>query len=113
MRGSSDSQTWIDLFIMNEIKRFQIRGVPGEVKRVDFNRRVVDYWLPKEPTQHLLIAHDGQNIFDGRSSTHRGQTWQMAQSAVRVSQELGITPPAIIGVWHSSTPEILGAAGRI
>jgi predicted alpha/beta superfamily hydrolase len=29
----------------------------------------------------------------------------MAQSANRVSKELGIVPPAIIGVWHSSTKE--------
>jgi predicted alpha/beta superfamily hydrolase len=90
---------------MKEIKRFQIRGVAGDVKRVDFDGRIVDYWLPKEPATHLLIAHDGQNVFDGRTSTHRGQTWKMAQSANRVSKELGIVPPAIIGVWHSSTKE--------
>ena len=90
---------------MKEIKRFQIRGVAGDVRRVDFDGRIVDYWLPKEPATHLLIAHDGQNIFDGRSSTHRGQTWQMAQSANRVSKELGITAPAIIGVWHSGSKQ--------
>ena len=90
---------------MKEIKRFQIRGVAGDVKRVVFEGRIVDYWLPKEGAVHLLIAHDGQNVFDGRTSTHRGQTWKMAQSANRVSKELGITPPAIIGVWHSSTKE--------
>ena len=90
---------------MKEIKRFQIRGVAGEVKRVDFDGRIIDYWLPKEPATHLLIAHDGQNVFDGRTSTHRGQTWKMAQSAARVSKELGITPPAIIGVWHSGSKQ--------
>ena len=90
---------------MKEIKRFQIRGVAGDIKRVDFSGRTVDYWLPKESTERLLIAHDGQNIFDGGSSTHRGQTWQMAQSAIRVSRELGITPPAIIGIWHSGTKD--------
>ena len=90
---------------MKEIKRFQIRGIAGDIKRVDFDGRTVDYWLPKEPATRLLIAHDGQNIFDGHSSTHRGQTWQMAQSATRVSQALGISPPAIIAVWHSSTKD--------
>jgi enterochelin esterase-like enzyme len=29
----------------------------------------------------------------------------MAQSAIRVSRELGISTPSIIGVWHSSTTE--------
>jgi len=90
---------------MKEIKRFQIRGVTGDVKRVDFDGRTVDYWLPKAPATHVIVAHDGQNIFDGRTSTHRGQTWQMAQSAIRVSESLGITPPAIIGVWHSQSKE--------
>ena len=90
---------------MQEIKRFQVRGVPGEVIRVQFGSRIVDYWIPKGGTDRLLIAHDGQNVFDGKTSTHRGQTWKMAQSAIHVSQELGINPPAIIAVWHSSTKE--------
>jgi hypothetical protein len=90
---------------MHEIKRYQVRGVTGEVVRVQFGARTVDYWIPRGGTDRLLIAHDGQNVFDGKTSTHRGQTWKMAQSAIHVSQELGINPPAIIAVWHSSTKE--------
>jgi len=90
---------------MHEIKRYQVSGVPGEVVRVQFGARTVDYWIPRGGTDRLLIAHDGQNVFDGKTSTHRGQTWKMAQSAIHVSQELGINPPAIIAVWHSSTKE--------
>ncbi len=85
---------------MKRVKRYSIRGVPGFVNRVDFNGRLVDYWSPDSPTNHLLIAHDGQNIFDRATSTHRA-TWRMAQSAIRVSKKIGITPPAIIGVFHS------------
>lgn len=85
---------------MRQIKSFQIRGVAGAVNRVDFDGRLVDYWSPGKPTEHLLIAHDGQNVFDRDTSTRR-RTWRMAHSAVRVSQALGITPPAIIGVFHS------------
>jgi len=91
--------------MMQEIKRFQVRGVPGEVLRLNFGARTVDYWKPNKGSDKLLIAHDGQNVFDGKSSTHRGQTWEMAQSAIRVSRELGISTPSIIGVWHSSTKE--------
>jgi len=90
---------------MQEIKRFQVRGVPGEVVRVQFGSRTVDYWIPKGGTDRLLIAHDGQNVFDAKTSTHRGQTWKMAQAAIHVSQELGISPPAIIAVWHSKSKE--------
>lgn len=88
---------------MQEIKRYQVRGVPGEVVRALFGDRTVDYWLPKQGTDRVLIAHDGQNVFDGKTSTHRGQTWRMAQTATHVSQDLGLNPPAIIAVWHSSS----------
>jgi predicted alpha/beta superfamily hydrolase len=88
---------------MQEIKRFQIRGVPGEVVRTRFQERIVDYWAPRGSSEHLLIAHDGQNVFDGTTSTHRRQTWKMAQSAIDVAKQLGIKPPTIIAIWHSST----------
>lgn len=90
---------------MQEIKRFQLRGVPGQVVRTQFGERIVDYWMPEQGTDRVLIAHDGQNVFDGKSSTHRGQTWKMAQRAVHVSEELGINPPAIIAIWHSSSKQ--------
>jgi pimeloyl-ACP methyl ester carboxylesterase len=101
---------------MQEIKRFQIRGVPGEVVRTRFDDRIVDYWTPRGGSEHLLIAHDGQNVFDGSTSTHRRQTWKMAQSAIDVANEQGVKPPTIIGVWHSATifeeivPAIYGAS---
>lgn len=88
---------------MQEIKRFQIRGVPGEVVRTRFEDRIVDYWMPRGGSEHLLIAHDGQNVFDGTTSTHRRQTWKMAQAAIDVAEEQGIKPPTIVAVWHSST----------
>jgi enterochelin esterase-like enzyme len=88
---------------MELIKRYQIRGVPGEVSRFDFAGRTVELWAPQEPSEHLLIAHDGQNVFDGKSSTHRGKTWEMAQHAFKVGYETGQVPPVIIAVWHSST----------
>ena len=90
---------------MQEIKRFQIRGVPSEVVRTRFSDRIVDYWAPRGGSEHLLIAHDGQNVFDGTTSTHRRQTWKMAQAAIHVAQEQGIKPPAIVAVWHSATKE--------
>ncbi|MEY3279609.1 MAG: hypothetical protein RIR63_801 [Actinomycetota bacterium] len=90
---------------MELIKRYQVRGVPGEVSRVSFAGRIVDFWIPRGTTQHLLIAHDGQNVFDGKTSTHRRSTWEMAQSAIRVSEQLEINPPAIIAIWHSGSKQ--------
>jgi predicted alpha/beta superfamily hydrolase len=90
---------------MELVKRYQIRGVPGEVSRFDFAGRTVELWSPHEPSSHLLIAHDGQNVFDGKTSTFRGKTWEMAQHAFKVSHEVGVTPPVIIAVWHGSTKD--------
>ena len=90
---------------MELIKRYQVRGVPGEVNRVHFDGRTVDFWIPRGDTQHLLIAHDGQNVFDGKTSTHRRSTWEMAQSSIRVSEHLGLNPPAIIAIWHGGSKQ--------
>ena len=80
---------------------YQVRGVPGRVNRSSFRGRLVDFWSPPKPS-HLLIAHDGQNIFDPRTATRRS-TWRMAQNGIKVFEEAGLTPPAIIGVFHSSS----------
>jgi enterochelin esterase-like enzyme len=90
---------------MKLIKSYQIRGVPGEVLRFDFSGRTVELWAPQESSEHLLVAHDGQNVFDGKSSTFRGKTWEMAQSAFKVGYETGNVPPIIIAIWHSSTKQ--------
>jgi predicted alpha/beta superfamily hydrolase len=89
---------------MEQIKRFQVRGLPGWVNRVSFSGRIVDYWAPEGGSDHLLIAHDGQNIFDRRTATFI-YTWKLAQNAIRVASEMGKKPPLVIGIFHSSTKE--------
>ncbi len=89
---------------MMPVKSYQIRGVSEPVTRVEFEGRIVDFWTPETPSTHLIIAHDGQNVFDRRTST-RHQTWRMAHSAIRVSRELEITPPTIIAIFHSRNAE--------
>lgn len=88
---------------MKEIRRFQVRGIPGEVTRADFKGRIVDFWAPEGGSDSILIAHDGQNIFDPRTATHLRQTWKLTQNAIRVSKDAQRKPPLIIGVFHSST----------
>lgn len=87
---------------MKIVKRFQIRNLPGQVTRADFDGRTVDYWAPEKATEHLIVTHDGQNIFDPKTATHR-QTWNLAQTASRVFTERGLTPPAIIAIFHATT----------
>ncbi|MEN9516441.1 MAG: hypothetical protein RL733_966 [Actinomycetota bacterium] len=87
---------------MKEIRRYQVRGIPGAVTRADFAGRIVDFWAPEGGSEHLLVAHDGQNIFDPRTATHLRQTWKLTQSAIRVAKENNQKPPLVIGVFHSS-----------
>ena len=88
---------------MQVISHYQVRNVPGFVKRAEIAGRTVDFWSPARPS-HLLIAHDGQNVFDPRTATRR-KTWRMAQNAIKVFEEHGLTPPAIIGIFHSSSKD--------
>jgi predicted alpha/beta superfamily hydrolase len=89
---------------MEQIKRFQVRGLPGWVNRSSFSGRIVDYWAPEGGSDRVLIAHDGQNIFDRRTATFI-YTWKLAQTAIRVATENGKKPPLVIGVFHSSTKQ--------
>ena len=89
---------------MEEIKRYQIRGLPNSVVRVRFGERIVDYWAPPSRSEHLLIAHDGQNIFDRKTATFF-YTWKLAQTSLRVARDQGLKAPLVIGVFHSSTKQ--------
>ena len=87
---------------MEQVSHFQVRGVPGSVTQRRFNGRRVDYWAPSGGSDRVILAHDGQNIFDKRTATH-GQTWELAQHSIALSHEFGLTPPAVIGVFHSAS----------
>jgi predicted alpha/beta superfamily hydrolase len=92
-------------------ERFRIRGVSELVNTTYFATRRVDFWAPNEPTEYLLVAHDGQNIFDKRTATKR-RTWKLAQAANRIFRNAGLTPPIIIGIFHSSSKENINGRGK-
>jgi predicted alpha/beta superfamily hydrolase len=92
-------------------KQFQLRGVPGMVNTTYFGHRRVDFWVPQQPTQHLLIAHDGQNIFDHKSATFRS-TWKLAQTSNRIFASAQIPAPLIIAVFHSSSKSDPNGRGK-
>lgn len=84
---------------MNRVKSYSIRGVREPIHRFDFDGRRVDLWRPAG-SEHLLVTHDGQNVFDRRTSTN-GFTWRIAQTASRIFKERGLTPPTVIAIFHS------------
>lgn len=89
---------------MISIEQFQIRGLPGVVHKVRFGDRTVDYWAPAKPGEHVLIAHDGQNVLDKRNigiNPHQRATWELGQSAVKAAERQGLVPPTLICVYHT------------
>ncbi len=94
---------------MEHLKTYSIRGVSIPVHRVRIAARTVDYWAP-QGSEHLIVTHDGQNIFDRRTAT-RGFTWRLAQQATSIFAQFGLRPPTIIAVFHSGgDPEPHGRA---
>ena len=84
---------------MYRVKSYSVRGVREPIERFDFDGRRVDLWRPSG-SQHLLVTHDGQNVFDRRTSSN-GFTWRIAQTASRVFDENGLAAPTVIAVFHS------------
>lgn len=82
----------------NEIEYF-IGGVKTPVRRFNVGERTIEYWTPDAKAERILIAHDGQCIFDKRTAKN-SNTWELVQNSLAIAEELKITPPLIIGVWH-------------
>ena len=88
----------------SEIEYF-IEGVSSPVHRFSLGERTIEYWAPEAATDRILIAHDGQCIFDTKVAK-KATTWELVQNSIRVAAELNVTPPLIIGIWHQDQPMI-------
>lgn len=82
--------------------QFLVRGVREPVRRILVGERWVDVWIPSVAPSGLIVAHDGQNVFDDRAATHH-QTWDAARAAIRAARRVGVNPPVVVGVWNGST----------
>ena len=89
---------------MIDLEEFQVRGVSGSIKKVRIGKRTVDYWTPKNPGKHIIVAFDGQNVLDKRNigiNPHQRATWELAQSAIRIAEKNNIVAPTVICVYHT------------
>lgn len=99
---------------MIDLEEFQVRGVSGYVSKVQIGNRTVDFWSPKKPGKHIIVAFDGQNVLDKRNigiNPHQRATWQLAESAVRVAARNRVVAPTVICVYH--TPYLQDNLGRL
>lgn len=65
--------------------------------------RPVDIWLPpgfrKGVPAHVLYMHDGQMLFDGRT-TWNGQAWNVHRAITQLMHTGELPPTVVVGVWN-------------
>ena len=54
----------------------------------------------------VLYLHDGQNLFDGRTSYVAGRTWQVRESADAAIEAGAVEPVIIVGIYNAGTRRI-------
>jgi predicted alpha/beta superfamily hydrolase len=54
-----------------------------------------------ERTYPVLYMHDGQNLFDGRTSFIRDRTWQMREQTDEVIEAGEVEPLIIVGIYNT------------
>jgi enterochelin esterase-like enzyme len=82
--------------------------------RSDFlpdTRNLIVYVPPQyaaEPQRHfpVLYMHDGQNLFDGRTSFIPNRTWEVQQSADAAIEAGQVEPLIIVGIYNTGPRRI-------
>jgi predicted alpha/beta superfamily hydrolase len=69
------------------------------------NREIIVYVPPgydehRERTYPVLYMHDGQNLFDGRTSFIPGRTWQVREHADAAILAGEVEPLVIVGIYN-------------
>jgi predicted alpha/beta superfamily hydrolase len=54
-----------------------------------------------ERTYPVLYMHDGQNLFDGRTSFVKGRTWQVREHADKAIEVGEVEPLIIVGIYNT------------
>lgn len=68
--------------------------------------RQVDVWLPpgyeadNGRSYPVLYMHDGQNLFDPKTS-YTGIPWAVDKAVLKLADQGTIKPPIIVGVWNT------------
>jgi predicted alpha/beta superfamily hydrolase len=107
-----ESESWIDASedlpaATGDIPNSRIRLYQGFPSRHLPDIRDVIVYLPPgydddpERTYPVLYMHDGQNLFDGRTSFIPGRTWQVREHADAAIEAGEIEPLVIVGMYNT------------
>jgi len=74
-------------------------------------RNLIVYLPPgyeEEPERSfpVLYLHDGQNLFDGRTSFVQGRTWQMREQADAAIEAGEVEPLVIVGIYNTGDQKL-------
>ena len=87
-----------------ENPRYQVYEFHSEILPDD---RAVQVYLPTQYIEHeerrfpVFYLHDGQNLFDGRTSYIPGRTWRANETADRLNAEGLIEPVILVGIANT------------
>jgi predicted alpha/beta superfamily hydrolase len=104
---SSSDDTSSSEHIVDELHsnpRYQVHEFHSEILPDD---RAVSVYLPvqyleqRERRFPVLYLHDGQNLFDGRTSYIAGRTWQAHTTADRLTEQGEIEPLILVGIANT------------
>lgn len=59
-----------------------------------------------ERSYPVLYMHDGQNLFDGRTSFLKGRTWQMREQADAAIEAGEVEPLVVVGIYNTGDRRI-------
>lgn len=59
-----------------------------------------------ERSYPVLYMHDGQNLFDGRTSFVKGRTWQMREQADAAIEAGEVEPLVVVGIYNTGDRRI-------
>lgn len=79
-------------------------------KWIDGPRRVTVWHPPARPSPppptHLLILHDGQNLFEAERAHRAGHHWRVGETMARLLAEGRVPPLVVVGVDHAGEGRI-------
>ena len=100
---------WKDEETVENVYQGQITGSVFYYKSLEWSgikSRDVIVWLPPDYEENIntrypvLYMHDGQNIFDPKTSSF-GIDWQMDEAATKLIYENKIAPLIIVGIYNT------------
>ncbi|WP_263359211.1 alpha/beta hydrolase [Acidicapsa ligni] len=93
--------------MLAEMPHERLRLHPGFASRILPDKRDLIVYVPPgydehpERTYPVLYLHDGQNLFDPRTSFIPGRTWQVRESADAAILAEEVEPLVIVGIYNT------------